>query len=50
MDHTFPNLALPALGPLESVGMRLVIPQRLINLLLGVEDERTILYDFLIER
>jgi hypothetical protein len=50
VNHTLPNLRLPSFGPFKSIRMSLVIHHRLVNFFLGVENERSVLNDFLIER
>lgn len=49
MGHVLPNLTLPVLRSLESVGMCLEVHHRLVDFFLGVEDERSVLDNFLIE-
>lgn len=46
--HGLADFALPFLGPLEAVGMGLVVEQGLVDLLFGSQDEGTILNDRLV--
>lgn len=48
-NHTLPNLTLPPCRTLKAVRMRLVIAQRLVDLLLRVEHEWPVLDDLLVE-
>jgi hypothetical protein len=49
MDHALSNLALPALGTLKPIRLRLIVHQGLVDLLLCVQDKGAVLDDFLIE-
>ncbi len=50
MRHTLSDLTLPTLRSLKSVRMCLIIHQRLINFLLGIQNERPILDNLLVQR
>lgn len=50
MSHRLANLTPPASCALESIGMTLVVKHGLVHFFLRVEDKRTVLNDFLVER
>ena len=50
MSHRLANLTPPASCALESIGMALIIKHSLIDFFLRVENEGTVLNDFLVER
>ena len=49
MGHGLSDLALEAVGPLEAVGVGLVVHKGLVDLLLGAQDEGAVLHDLLVE-
>lgn len=50
LSEVVSNLTPPVLGPLEAVGEGLVVEEGLVDLLLGVENEGTVLDNGLIQR
>lgn len=49
MHHALAYLAFPPFCSLEAVRMRLVVEHSLVDLFLGIQDEGTVLDDFLIK-
>lgn len=48
MDHGLPNLRLPILSSFEPIGVRLVIHESLVDLLLRIQDKGPVLDDLLV--
>lgn len=49
VNHALSNLTLPSFGSFKPIGVCLEVHQSLVDFLLCIEHERSILYDFLIE-